>query len=139
MPARPYVAVIDDEVSICRSLGRLLQNSGLHSIAYTSAEDFLDDQLRVPFACLLIDVQLGGMSGLELHRRLVACQVRIPVIYITAHDDPNVRRDALANGAVAYFRKSDPGADIIAAVRQALRTTTHYAGHAHVPDKTTTL
>jgi FixJ family two-component response regulator len=121
MPARPYVAVIDDEESICRSLGRLLQNSGLHSIAYTSAEDFLDDQMRVPFACLLLDVQLGGMSGLELHRRLTACQVRTPVIYITARDDPKERMEALAGGGVAYFRKTDAGADIIAAIKQAIR------------------
>jgi FixJ family two-component response regulator len=117
----------------------LLQSSGLHSIAYTSAEDFLDDQMRVPFACLLVDVQLGGMSGLELHRRLAACQVRTPVIYITAHDDANVRTDALANGAAAYFRKTDAGADIIAAIQQAIRTNApHYAAyHGRALDKNT--
>lgn len=120
MPARSYVAVIDDDESMCRSLSRLLQSAGLHPVAYSSAEDFLDDRLRVDFDCLLVDVQLGGMSGLELHRRLMACQVRTPFIYITAHDDPQVRVEAIAAGCAAFFRKTDAGVDIIAAIHQAI-------------------
>lgn len=120
MPGRSYVAVIDDDESICRALCRLLQSAGLSPIAYRSAEDFLDDRMRVPFDCLVVDVQLEGMSGVELNRRLAACQIRTPVIYITAHDDPKVREDALSTGAVAFFSKTDPGAEIIAAIRAAV-------------------
>jgi len=121
MPTRSYVAIIDDDASICRSLSRLLQSAGLNPITYRSAEEFLDDQLRMPFSCLIVDVQLEGMSGLELNRRLAACQIRTPVIYITAQDDPLVREEALRTGAAAYFRKTDPGADILAAIRQSMQ------------------
>lgn len=121
MSARSYIAIIDDDESVCRSLGRLLQSVGMHPVYYSSAEDFLDDGMRVNFDCLLIDVQLGGISGLELHRRLLACQVRTPVIYITAHDDPAAREQALDAGGIAYFRKTDPGSDVIAAIHQAIR------------------
>jgi FixJ family two-component response regulator len=119
MAGRSYVAVIDDDESICRSLGRLLQSAGFSPITYHSAEEFLDDRMRVPFDCLVVDVQLEGMSGVELNRRLAACQIHTPVIYITAHDDPKVREDALSAGAVAFFSKTDSGAEIIAAIRGA--------------------
>jgi FixJ family two-component response regulator len=120
MAVRSYVAVIDDDESICRSLGRLLQGAGLSPISYRSAEDFLDDRMRVPFDCLIVDVQLEGMSGVELSRRLAACQIRTPIIYITAHDDPKVREDALDAGAIAFFRKTDSGDEILAAIRRAI-------------------
>ena len=120
MSVRSYIAIIDDDESVCRSLGRLLQSVGMHPVCYTSAEDFLDDRMRVSFDCLVIDVQLGGISGLELHRRLTACQVRTPVIYITAQDDPAAREQAFEAGCVAYFRKTDPGGDVIAAIHQAI-------------------
>ena len=122
MGARAYIAIIDDDESVGRSLGRLLQSVGFHPVCYTSAEDFLDDQIRIHFACLLVDVQLGGISGLELHRRLLACQVRTPVIYITAHDDPQARKQAFDAGCVAYFRKTDPGREVIAAIQRAIES-----------------
>ena len=120
MAVRSYVAVIDDDESICRSLSRLLQGAGLSPISYRSAEDFLDDRMRVPFDCLVVDVQLEGMSGVELNRRLAACQIHTPVIYITSHDDPKVREDALDAGAIAFFRKTDAGDEILAAIRKAI-------------------
>ena len=131
MAGRSYVAVIDDDESICRSLSRLLTGAGLSPISYRSAEEFLDDRMRVPFDCLVIDVQLEGMSGVELSRRLAACQIHTPVIYITAHDDPKVREEALSAGAVAYFRKTDSGADIIEAIRQAI--SARRVGEKHRP------
>lgn len=120
MTARSYVAVIDDDASLCRSLGRLLQGAGLSPITYRSAEEFLDDQMRVPFSCLVVDVQLEGMSGMELNRRLAACKIRTPVIYITANDDPQVREEAMSAGGTAFFRKTDAGKDILAAIREAM-------------------
>jgi len=132
MAGRSYVAVIDDDESICRSLGRLLQGAGLSPISYRSAEEFLDDRMRVPFDCLVVDVQLEGMSGVELSRRLAACQIHTPVIYITAHDDPKVRQDALEGGAIAFFRKTDSGVEILAAIRRAI-SVNRTAAEPHRP------
>lgn len=120
MSGRSYVAVIDDDESVRRSMGRLLHTAGMSPITYRSAEEFLEDRMRVSFSCLVVDVQLEGISGIELNRRLTACQIHTPVIYITAHDEPQVREEALKVGGLAYFRKTDPGAEIVAAIRQAV-------------------
>jgi FixJ family two-component response regulator len=115
-----YVAVIDDDPSVGRSLGRLLSASGIYSVAYTSAEAFLADTKRPKFDCLLLDIQLGGMSGLELARRLAASGPATPVIYITAHDEPERRAEALATGCAGYFRKTDSGSELLEAIRRAI-------------------
>ena len=67
-----YVAVVDDDESVCRSLGRLLRAAGFQPITYTSAESFLADKNRPQFGCLVLDIQLGAMSGIELAQKLVA-------------------------------------------------------------------
>jgi FixJ family two-component response regulator len=116
--ARTYVAVVDDDVSLCRSLGRLLRAAGLQPITYDSAEAFLADTKHPRFDCLVLDVQLGGMSGIELGRRLVAEGGHAPFIYITAFDDAQTRAEAEASGCAAYFRKTDAGADVLDAIRR---------------------
>ena len=113
------VAVVDDDESVCRSLSRLLRVSGIHAVSYPSAELFLADTGRPRFDCLVLDVMLTGMSGIELHQQLKASGSTTPVIYITAHDDPATREKALATGCAAYFRKSDPGEEVLKAIRQA--------------------
>jgi FixJ family two-component response regulator len=118
MRSRHYIAVIDDDESLCRSLARLLQQAGFHPITYPSAEDFLDDPLRTHFGCLLVDVQLGGMSGIEMHAKLRAEGNRTPIVYITAHDDPRARAQAIEMGSAGYFRKTDTGLDILETVRR---------------------
>ena len=120
MQSRNYVAVIDDDESLCRSLARLLQQAGFHPITYPSAEDFLGDPLRSHFGCLLVDVQLGGMSGIELNARLKAEGVRTPIVYITAFDDPRARAQAIEMGSSGYFRKTDAGLDILETVRRVI-------------------
>ena len=117
-----YVAVVDDDESLCRSLGRLLRVAGLQPITYLSAEAFLGDTKHPQFDCLVLDVQLGGMSGIELQRRLVGQGNPPPVIFITAHDDPEARVQAQAAGCAAYFRKTDSGNEIIEAIRGAVGT-----------------
>jgi FixJ family two-component response regulator len=114
---RRYVAVIDDDASLCRSLARLLQQAGYQAITFESAEQFLADPLRAHFGCLLVDIQLGGMSGIEMHRILLAQGDRTPVVYITAFDDPRAKQEALELGAAAFFRKTDSGTEIIETVR----------------------
>jgi FixJ family two-component response regulator len=118
MTVSRYVAVVDDDASLCRSLARLLLLSGYQPITFESAEQFLQDPLRTHFGCLLVDVQLGGMSGIDMHRRLLEEGNRTPVIYITAFDDPRAQADATGLGCAAYFRKTDAGTDILEAVRK---------------------
>jgi len=113
------VAIVDDDESLCRSLGRLLRAAGLNPVTYPSAEAFLDDAQHPPFDCLLLDVQLGGISGVELQRRLVASGERTPVVFLTAYDDPEWRAQAIAAGCAAYFRKNDSGADVLEAIRRS--------------------
>ncbi len=115
-----YVAVVDDDKSLCRSFSRLLRMAGFQSITYASAEALLQDTKRPRFDCLVLDIQLEGMSGLELSRRLSAVQDFTPVIFITAHDDPEVREQAIAHGCAAYFRKTDPGELVLEAIRRTV-------------------
>ena len=114
-----YVAVVDDDESLCRSLGRLLRASGMQPIIYGSAEEFLADTKKPRFDCLVFDVQLGEMSGIELARHIVAEGGHAPFIFITAHDDRETCAAAQAVGCAAYFLKSDSGANVLEAIRRA--------------------
>lgn len=113
------VAVVDDDESLCRSLARLLQASGMRAVIYSSAEAFLADTRQPAFDCLVFDIQLGGMTGIELHRQLVASGSKTPVIYLTAHDEPTGREEAEALGCAGYFSKTDSGETVLKAIRQA--------------------
>lgn len=115
-----YVAIVDDDESVCRSFGRLLSAAGMQPVSYASAEAFLADSKRPRFDCLVLDIQLDGISGLELRRRLAAVNDGTPVIFITAHDDPALRAEAEAAGCAAFFRKTDSGAWVLDAIRQAV-------------------
>jgi FixJ family two-component response regulator len=115
-----YIAVVDDDESICLSMSRLLRAARLQPVTYSSAEAFLADTKRPKFDCLLLDVQLQGMSGLDLSRRLSAVNDATPVVFITAHDEPEVRAQAEAAECAGFFRKTDSGADVLAAIRRAI-------------------
>ena len=116
------VAIIDDDASANRALGRLLRGAGFEPSGFDSAESFLAAPTRPSFACLLVDIQLTGMSGLELQRKLQAEGSQQPVIFITAHDDPAYRAEAVRRGCVGFFRKTDPGALIVDTLRRATAT-----------------
>jgi FixJ family two-component response regulator len=81
----------------------------MHPVAYSSAEAFLGDTTQPLFDCLVLDVHLGGMSGIELGRRLRAGGSQTPLIYLTAHDDPDTRLEAEALGCAGFFSKADAG------------------------------
>jgi FixJ family two-component response regulator len=117
-PCQTYVAVVDDDVSACRALSRLLRAEGLQAVGYLSAEAFLADAKRPRFDCLVLDIQLSGISGIELHRQLQAAGSSTPVIFVTAHDEPETRERAQAAGCAAYFRKTAPGRDLLRAIRR---------------------
>ena len=118
--ANRYVAVVDDDASVCRSFSRLLRMAGYQAVHFRSAEDFLTDRNRPHFECLVFDVQLGGISGIELWHRLVAVGDNTPVVFITAHDDSASRLEAEVCGCAGYFRKTDSGEAILGTIRKAV-------------------
>ncbi|MBX3732352.1 MAG: response regulator [Verrucomicrobiae bacterium] len=113
------VAVVDDDASLCRSSSRRLRAAGLQPATYHSAGSFLDDALRPHFDCLLLDVQPGGMSGLELSRRLAERNDTTPIIFITALEDPELRTQAQTFGCAGFFRKTDPGCLVVDAIQKS--------------------
>ena len=115
-----YVAIVDDDESVCRSLGRLLRTAGFQPVTYLSAEAFLDDTKRPRFDCLVLDIQLEGITGLELSRRLTLVNDTTPVVFITAHDEPGVREEAEAAGCAGFFRKTDSGALVLDAIKATI-------------------
>lgn len=128
MPAEApniYVAVVDDDESLCRSMARVLRAAGMQAVTYLSAEAFLDDAKRPRFDCILLDIRLGGMSGIELNRRLIAAGSAPPVLFLTANADEEVREEALSTPCAGYLKKTDSSEDVLDAVREAARMTGH--------------
>jgi FixJ family two-component response regulator len=121
-PAALFIAIVDDNELHCRSLDRLVRRAGFDAMTFRSAEEFLAAPQRGSFNCLLLDVQLVGISGIALHRRLRAEGDLTPVIYITAHDDPARRTEALSIGCAGFFLKTDASSAIIQALRRATST-----------------
>lgn len=114
------VCVIDDDVSLLRALHRLLNAGGFAVSTFSSAEEFLQAPRHRDVACLVLDVHLGGLSGFDLHERLVACGKRIPVLFITARDDAPTRERARLAGAIDYLRKPFDEESLLAAVHKAI-------------------
>jgi FixJ family two-component response regulator len=112
------IAVVDDDEGFARSLSRLLRAAGMHPVTYESAELFLADAEPPHFDCLVFDVHLGDMSGIELGRRLVAAGRFTSFICITCYDEPEARAEAAAAGCSAFFHKADSGAALLDAIRR---------------------
>jgi FixJ family two-component response regulator len=98
------VTIVDDDESIRRALRRLLQSAGLEADTFGSAEEYLRQGDRKT-GCLILDVRLPGMSGLDLQRELAALNPRIPIIFMSAYDTDEMRERALEKGAIAFLRK----------------------------------
>lgn len=99
------VFLVDDDDSVRKALRRLLKANGYQVVTFESAEDFLFSHRTRTAGCLVLDIRLSGMSGLDLHERLASSEESLPVIFITAHDNPQWRERAARIGAVAYLRK----------------------------------
>jgi FixJ family two-component response regulator len=130
--ANRYVAVVDDDESVCRSFSRLLRMAGYQPVHFHSAEDFLTDRNRPNFECLVLDVQLGGISGIELWHRLAAVGDKTPVVFITAHDDSGSRLEAEVCGCAGYFLKTDPGDTILSTIRNAVNSNRKPTANPHL-------
>ena len=99
------IAVIDDDESVRRALRRLLRSTGLAVEMFATAEAFLEVVGQPPPDCLVLDVRLPGLSGLELQERLASAARHIPIVFITAYENEQARRQALATGAVDFLTK----------------------------------
>lgn len=114
------VAVVDDDESFARAIGRLLRAAGFGTAVYFSAENFMQDLAAARVNCLVLDVQLGGMSGLDLGRRLVEIGAKIPVIFVTALEDEGHSREARQLGCSAYLHKPVSGQLLVETIRDAV-------------------
>jgi FixJ family two-component response regulator len=123
MAQRPLIAVVDDDHSIRESLGGLFRSVGFAAQGFCSAAAFLQSDDLPRTDCVILDVRMPGMSGLELQRHLVASHPDVPVIFMTAHDDARTRSQALSGGAAAYLIKPFSEEALLDAVRAALGTT----------------
>lgn len=103
--ANPLISVVDDDPSMSRMLCRAIKAAGLSVDVFGSAEEFLDSDASHASVCLILDVNLPGMSGLELQERLNASQLEMPIIFMSAQADEDMKRDALNAGAVGFLRK----------------------------------
>ena len=114
------VAIVDDDESVQRALQDLIESDGLSALCFGSAEQFLDSGARHKAACLIADIRMPGMSGLELQAKLKAERCGIPVIFITAHGDAEMRILAIHDGAVEFLSKPFDDAVLLEIVHTAL-------------------
>jgi FixJ family two-component response regulator len=121
MPSVPLIAIVDDDDALRNSLDDLLQSVGFRVQGFASAEAFLQANHAPETACLILDVRLPGMHGLELQRQLVAAHWGMPIIFVTAYADGDVRARALAAGAVAFLYKPCREEDLLHAIEAALK------------------
>ena len=124
---RSHIAIVDDDPAMRRAVGRLCGAAALPSRCYSSAEELLTSDALEDAGFLILDVQLPGLSGFELHEQLMKRGIRLPVVFITGQDQPLYREKARMAGAAAYLTKPFPAAKLIAAVRK----------HLPVPDQST--
>jgi FixJ family two-component response regulator len=115
--ATRLISIVDDDYSVRRALGRLVQFAGFSAETFGSAEDFLRSAALGLTACLVLDIHLSGrMDGFGLQERLTTDQIAIPIIFITAHDDAPTRARAERSGAVAYLLKPFEGQMLLDAI-----------------------
>jgi FixJ family two-component response regulator len=127
----PLIAIVDDEVSICRALLRLLRVADYRAEAFNSPIVFLESLAeRVP-DCVVLDLQMPIMTGVELQEHLARLADPPPVIIITAHDEPKTREHCLALGAVRYLRKPIEGEMLIESIEKAVRARRRARAEQH--------
>ena len=120
MPQESFtVYVVDDDESIRRALKRLLRSMGYHAVTFDSAEEFMEATSCRGEGCLVLDIRLPGMTGLDLQEKLVSLGAKYPVIFMTAHDNLQWQERAKKAGAVAYLRKPFDEQSLLNAIQLA--------------------
>jgi FixJ family two-component response regulator len=123
MSENPMIAVVDDDASLRRALRNLLRSVGYRAAAFASAEEFLQASPLQDTACVIVDVRMPGMSGLELQQHLATIQCPVPLIFITAHGDAEARTRALRAGAVDFLYKPFSEEVLLRAIQSALQAS----------------
>jgi FixJ family two-component response regulator len=116
----PTVFIVDDDASVRRSLERLIRSVGLNVETFASAEEFLRWQPYVGTGCLVLDVRLAGLSGIDLQKELSRKKISLPIIFITAHGDIHMGVRAMKDGAVDFLTKPFDEKELLSAIDQAL-------------------
>jgi FixJ family two-component response regulator len=119
-PASPIVFVVDDDVSVRESLELLIQNEGWQPKTFESAQEFLDYRRALVPSCLVLDLSLPGLNGLELQKRVTVERAEIPIIFITGHGDIPKTVEAMKGGAVEFLTKPFNDEALLTAIRRAL-------------------
>jgi FixJ family two-component response regulator len=114
------ISIVDDDESMREAIQSLLRSVGFRTQMFASAEQFLQSDQIETTACLILDVRMPGMSGLELQRHLMATQYRIPIVFVTAHGDEEARSRALQEGAVEFLLKPFSEEALLNAIQVAL-------------------
>jgi FixJ family two-component response regulator len=120
MPRVQLISIVDDDDALRNSLDDLIRSIGFRTQGFPSADAFLSSNQACDTACLILDVRMPGMNGLELQRQMVAANWRIPIIFITSHADDGARARALAAGAVAFLYKPFREEELLNAIDAAL-------------------
>ena len=118
----PCVAIVDDEEGIRKALGRLLRASGLDAESYANGQEFLSAAAERRPDCVVLDLHMPGMSGLQVLRKLKAEGMRLSIVVITAHDEPETREQCIDAGACAYLRKPLEDRLLLNAISAAMRS-----------------
>ena len=121
MTGVPLISIVDDDDSLRNSLDNLIRSVGYRAQGFPSAEALLSSNQLHDTACLILDVRLPGMNGLELQRRIVAAKWRIPIIFVTSHADGDAQARALKAGAVDYLYKPFREEQLLSAIDVALK------------------
>jgi FixJ family two-component response regulator len=114
------IAIVDDDKSVQSALQDLIESEGLSTLCFGSAEQFLDSGAQHTAGCLVADIRMPGMSGIELQAKLKADRCRIPIIFITAHGDAKMRIQAMRDGAVEFLTKPFDNAVLLETVHAAV-------------------
>ena len=117
--AGQIVAAVDDDRRVRESVRSVLESAGYEAMTFESAEAFLESGARLAVTCVTVDVRLPGIDGIELQRRVRRERPNLPVIFITAHDDDDVRQRALRGGAVAFMVKPFDGGELLGNIARA--------------------
>jgi FixJ family two-component response regulator len=119
-PSSQLIAIVDDDPSVLSALRDLIESEGLFTFCFRSAEEFMDSGVQKNAGCVIADIRMPGMSGIELQARLKADRCRIPIIFITAHGDASMRIQAMRDGAVEFLTKPFDNAVLLETVRAAV-------------------
>lgn len=120
MKDEPLIAIVDDDESVRAAMGGMVESFGYAPVTFESADDFLKSDKLPEASCLILDVQMPDMSGLELHGELLASGHRIPTIFVTAFPDKRIRERAMRAGGVCFLSKPFGRDDLLGCIQAAL-------------------